>query len=452
MKKLFVFTLSLFTFHFSYAQTFSDSINQSVTGAINFLINSQQKKTLGTDYFKGEWPSYLTQLETSLYIGNAGDSAYDSNCFSSVMVHNILAEIVFTHPQFTRLIPALQLSLSNINTYKRGNSFSFWHVLPPAPWWHKKKHFKNPELYFSTRPNNYHYKGNFLNKYANIHNDADDTGLGYLAYLYSKKLNQKFLLTDTIITPSFLDSLYGNWRDTRKNRRSFSNYNFTYGYNYRTKAFLTWFNAEPFFHPFRLFFPYRNKPNLPMGNNDVDCVVNCNVIRVLNAYGLQNTPGFSDAISFISNALESEKHCFTCGNYYPSEFTLQYFASEAYAEGVTGLKDAISISSRFILSKQNANGSWGSELPENNFHVTALCVNALINSGIKTDTIKQSIENGIHFLLSSEKENAAGIFWTGGIFFSAGYTLRHTHVWRSDAVTVSLILEALVHYQDFSSE
>ena len=79
-------------------------------------------------------------------------------------------------------------------------------------------------------------------------------------------------------------------------------------------------------------------------------------------------------------------------------------------------------------------------------------MNALLNSGVKTDSVLHAIENGIQFLLANSKQNTNGIFWTGGIFFTSGYTIRHSHVWRSDAVTTSLILEALVHYQDLTLE
>lgn len=452
MKKLITLGFSIFVFQSAIAQIFSDSINISINGAINFLINSQQKETIETIYFKGEWPAYVTNLETSLYLGSRGDSAWDSQCFSNAMIHNVLAEIVLSHPNYSQLIPSLDLSLQNIKSFERKKGFAFWHVLPPAPWWKKKKHFENPELYYQTRPNNYQYKGNFLNKYANIANDADDTGLGYLAYLNSKKINTYLNIGDTILLPTFLDSLYNTWRDTRKVRRSFSTYNLTYGYVHRSGAYLTWLSKESFYYPFRLFFPFKHKQNLPMGNNDLDCVVNCNVLRVLNAYHLQTTVGYKNAIAFISDALDSKKHCFSCGIYYPSEFTLHYFASEAYSEGVIELRNAVVNSIPFILSSQNKNGGWSSELPQNNFHVTALCLNALLNSGVKTDSVLHAIENGIQFLLANSKQNTNGIFWTGGIFFTSGYTIRHTHVWRSDAVTTSLILEALVHYQDLTLE
>ena len=276
--------------------------------------------------------------------------------------------------------------------------------------------------------------------------------MGYLAYLNSNKIKKQWSRNDTIILPLFLDSLYSTWRDTRKVRRSFSTYNLTYGYVHRSGAYLTWLSKESFYYPLRLFFPFRHKQNLPMGNNDLDCVVNCNVLRVLNAYELQTTAGYKESISFISDALNSKKHCFTCGIYYPSEFTLHYFASEAYHEGVSELKAAVVSSIPDILAAQNTNGSWSSVLPLNNFHVTALCLNALLNSGVKTDSVIQAIETGIHFLISSSKQNTNGNFWTGGVFFTSGYTIRHTHVWRSDVVTTSIVLEALVHYLDMISE
>lgn len=449
MRKIIILCFSIFIFQFAEGQTFSDSISISINGAIDFLINSQQKETIGTSKFIGEWPAYVTNLQSSMYLGKKGDSAWDSQCFSNAMIHNVLAKVVLSYPQYSKLIPSIQLSLQNIKQFERQKGFTFWHVLPPAPWWKKKKHFNNPELYYQTRPNNYQYKGNFLNKYANIANDADDTGLGYLAYLNSKKLNQQFSISDSIILPNFLDSLYSTWRDTRKVRKNFSTYNFTYGYNYRTGAFLTWLSKESFYYPFRLFFPFKNKQNLPMGNNDVDCVVNCNVVRALNAYGLQSTIGYTKALAFINNALSSKKHCFTCGIYYPSEFTLQYFASEALTEGVTDLKDAVDKSIPFILASQNANGSWSSELPQNNLHVTALCLNVLLNSTVKSDSVLNSLQKGILFLLENQKTNLFGNYWTGGVFFTSGYCIRHTHVWRSDSVTTALVFEALLRYKTY---
>ncbi len=443
-----IFIFSFLIFNISQAQNFSDSINHSIDGAINFLINTQQKETIGTDYYKGEWPSFLTQLKSSVYMGSQGDSAYDSNCYSSLMVHNTLCEIVLRHPEYSQLLPALGLSYNNIKSYKRGDGFVFWHELPPAQWWNKKRFSKNPQRYHATRPNHYQYKGNALNKYANIFNDADDTSLGYMAYLNSKKINHKFNISDTITSVSFPDTLFSHWRNTRKVRRSFSNYNLTYGYARHTGAFLTWFHREPVYNPLGFLFPSKKKPNLPMGVNNVDCVVNCNVVRALNAFGLQSTKGYQEACSLISHALTHEKRCFRCGIYYPSEFTLHYFASKALSEGVHELNDAVKQSVPFIISSQNADGSWRDRFQENEFHLTALGVNSLLNSGLKSDSVLAAIESGIKFLLVNKKQKDENYFWTGGIFFSAGEPLRFTHVWRSDAVTTALVLEAFIHYKE----
>ena len=48
MKKLITLGFSILVFLSANAQTFSDSISQSINGAINFLINSQQKETIDT--------------------------------------------------------------------------------------------------------------------------------------------------------------------------------------------------------------------------------------------------------------------------------------------------------------------------------------------------------------------------------------------------------------------
>ncbi len=431
-----------------FAQWQHDSIQRKINGALLFLQQSQKQETDGFNYWKGEWGSVLENTQMSVYFGNKGKNAYDSNCFSTATVHNILAEIYLQHSEYTSIPPMLQLAEDCISTYEIEGGFSFWHSIPASPYSIRSKDKSKLVGVFMRRPNHFIYDAPYCNRYANVPNDADDTALGYLAYFLG---NEVAKIDSTFIPkslPTHLDSLFGKWRDIRKTRRSFSYYNYTNGNARRTGAFLTWFSKERVYTPWALFFPYHTKPNLPQQANEVDCVVNANILHTLSTFQLYQTEGVKEAELFLLDAMQNKKKCYTCGVYYPTEFTAHYAVSKAIVGGAVALNRAVPFMVDLILSKQETNGRWKSELPDNDVQSSVYAILTLLNVGdLKDNKTVTAIQKGIKFIHSQAITDNGMVHWKGGIYFSGGTVVRDTHVWRSDAVTTALCLDALVKFQ-----
>lgn len=449
MKNVF-FLLLMFSAACSHAQTLSDSVEQEINGALLYLQQTQKQETDGYNYWKGEWGAVLENLQMSIYFGNKGKKAYDSNCFSTATIHNILAEIYLRHPEYRSIPPMLQLAEECISTYENDGGFSFWHKIPASPHLIRKKNKKELEGLLVRRPNHFVYNAPYCNRYANVPNDADDTALGYLAYYLG---NEVAKIDSTFIPmplPARPDSLFGKWRDTRKVRRNISYYNYTNGYARRTGAFLTWFTEEKIYTPWALFFPYRFKPNIPQQTNGIDCVVNANVLRMLATYRLLSTAGVKEANEFLTDAMQNRKRCYSCGDYYPTEFTTHYAVSKAVSAGVDSLKQVVPFMTSFILSGQEADGSWKSKLPDNDIQSSVYAVLTLLNCGdLKNPATVTAIQNAVGYIRSKAIVDNGMVYWKGGIYFSGGTAARETQVWRSEAVTTALCLEALVKYREW---
>lgn len=448
MKGLIIITLLSFCCVNCLAQSQNDSIQNEITGALLFLQQSQKQETNGFNYWRGEWGSILENTQMSIYFGNKGKNAYDSNCFSTATVHNILAEIYLQHPEYTSIPSMLQLAEDCISTYENEGGFAFWHKIPASPYSIRNKNKERLAGILMRRPNHFIYNAPYCNRYANVPNDADDTALGYLAYYLG---NEVAKLDSTFIPkplPVHLDSLFSKWRDTRKVRRSFSYYNYTNGYARRTGAFLTWFSEERVYTPWSLFFPYHFKPNLPQQANEVDCVVNANILQTLTTFHLYRTEGVKEAELFLLDAMQNNKKCYTCGAYYPTEFTPHYTVSKTIISGVDTLSRVVPFMVEMILSKQKTDGRWESELPDNDIQSSVYAVLTLLNIGdLKDSETVTAIQNGIRFIRSRAITSNGAVHWKGGIYFSGGTVVRDTHVWRSDAVTTALCLDALLKFQ-----
>ena len=108
-----------------------EDIKKDISAGLKFLADSQRKETIGLNYFKGEWPSYI-QLRTAFFLLGAGRH-YDSNCFAVASIHNVLAELYLVYPEYITIPPMLDLAMEQILTYRTDSSgtFGFWKYLPP---------------------------------------------------------------------------------------------------------------------------------------------------------------------------------------------------------------------------------------------------------------------------------------------------------------------------------
>jgi len=439
-----LFFLSFFFFQIicSRAEITDSILDKNINKAIRFLALNQIKKTDSTNCFEGEWPTYIHNTKFIPLLGPKGKSAYDSNGFNTLFIHNILAEVYLNGLTNENILPVLQLAQRNFAFYKNENTFNFWPLLTAPEHISNKSHLRKYR-----RANHFSYHSRFINNYANIYDDADDTAAGYLAMYYSNEINKK---AGQLVLQSYhkepLAPVFASYRDVGNRKTNW--YNKKTGFNYRTGAYLTWFGPERKNNNFiKWFFPKHDQQNILYGSNEVDCVVNANIIRTLLLTNEVTVPGFGDAEKLILKAFENGS-CYTCGVYYPTEFSLHYAVAKAIDAGSQNLS---TLKESIVAQIKNAcgqHGFWTSQIVDNDIQSTLYAINTLILLAGKNDeeAIKM-IEQGIQSLLKVMIDENEILYWKGGVFFSGGSAIRYVHVWRSDAYTTALAIEAMVNYK-----
>lgn len=442
----------------------SQKINQHLAGGLQYLASSQRKETINGHSFKGEWPTSMGLQQGFILLGNK-NLFDDSNCFSTASIHNALARIYLKYPEYTAIPAMLDLSLERILAYKNNDKFNFWNALPPnRDLFRGENTIRQPLV---RRPTNYILKTRYINNAANVVEDADDTSLGYLAIALNQKT--KKLQRNTNVAIDSLPSIapiFEKYRDSA--RKNFHWYNLLNG-NYRnTNAYLTWLGDEYqfrkwsllkvlghnaiFFLPSSQCFPHAYKPYIPYGTNDLDAVVNANILSALATYNELDAKGVSSAIKFIESKSKSEAYS-RAGVYYPNRYQFPYAVSQAYANGVNQLKPSTEYLLKFILEHQKKDGSWSSDWRLNKkdkLQSTAYALNTLVNIGnISENGTKIPIEKAINYLLERAIFDSDGVHWQGGVFFSGGTVVRNTLLWKSDAYTTVIILNALANYRQY---
>ncbi len=438
------------------------NLEHNLTLSLKYLETTQRKETLAGRYYRGEWETNMCLRMRFFYLGSK-KKVDDSNCFSVASVHNSLANIYLTFPEYKNIPNMLDLSFEKIMSYKNGDKFNFWNLLQP------NRKLKRGDIIgkqpLVRRPTNYKLKGKYINNAANVVEDADDTGLAYTAMALRKKYKKegKDSLTFEVKT---IAAIFNTYRDINRNNRHW--YNYINGNDHETGAYLTWLADEyqfkhwnilkvighnaTFYLPFSECFPHPYKPYLPYGTNDIDGVVNANVLSALSLYGELNSEGVNASIEFIEKKSKRKKYD-RVGIYYPNRYHFPYAVCKAYANGVDKLELSTDYLLTYLIDTQNEDGSWSSRRVVNKkdkLQSTAYALNALIYIGDfeQKKTIK-SIENAINFILKNAINDEQGIHWKGGVFFSGGTVVRNILWWESDAYTTAIILNAFANYRKY---
>jgi len=419
--------------------TIPDSLLKDAVGkAIRYLSTHQVKNDNDSLGLIGEWSSYIRNEAKIPFLGKKGKSAYDSNGFNTLFIFNILAEI-YERSTDSSFIPILELALKNTRHYQNGNSFNFWPLLEKPNHSCKRGNCKQR----MPRHFPHHYK--MIREYANVYDDADDTSAGVLAYYYAQKYKLKFTNpTDENYYVNFV-----KYRDIGKRKANW--YNKRLGHKKRTGAYLTWFGPDRKHSGFfSWFFPHKHTQNILYGRNEIDCIVNANVLRTLYIKGDTLIAGINESKEFIRKSTLKNK-CFTCGVYYPTEFSFHYSVAKAISSGVTGLEDVKQILIQQLQRTLKGGSVRYTEISDNNLQATLYAVNALMYLDQSKETL-ESIRPAIEYIylnMIGEKDEA---HWMGGVFFSGGSAVRYLHVWRSDEFTTALALEAISNYLRIRSE
>ena len=419
---------------------FNDSLLlQIIYKGINYLSINQIKSQNGTDAYIGEWPTFIYNTHNIPFLGKKGKSAYDSNVFNTLFIHNTLCELYFDLDKDQKIIPILSLAQKNFSYFKNESSFNFWPKLPRPT--HLKCSHSNC---LQRRANHFDYHYGFINNYANIFDDADDSSAGYLAYFYNNKIKENSNSEELIYYPRepFYEKLI-QYRDTGNRKTNW--YNRKTGFKSRTGAYLTWFGPDrKHSNFFTWFFPSHKNQNILYGRNEIDCVVNANILRTLFITGDTNIAGIQEAKTFLKNVL-CKKACFTCGVYYPTEFSFHYALAKAIAGGVSGFNEYKEDLFKEIAVKMNKQGYWNSQIQGNDLQSTLYAINALMLLSPNKKTLS-TIEEAFSYILQQMVNEKDIAHWNGGVFFSGGSAIRYEHVWVSDDYTTCLAIEAIANY------
>ncbi len=395
-------------------------------------------------------------------------------------------------PQEKQIITKLRnFGLKNIASYRREQAYSFWPVLPgsssaaprvgplniPMVFGHgqylaqiipsaarrrESPHFND----WSTDLFNKDLNPHGVDALANIPNDADDTALAILTHALATTFDQVPPLDSAPLEQMLL------WRDKDRTKGDHRD-------DWKTDdsgGFLTWLKDEDLSKELRFKSPETGV--IPLGVNNVDCVVNANVLTAFGLSGYQDHPAVHEASELL--AIAAEKRAWPeCGLYYPQKMMFPYAVSRAYRDGgvrTPALKQAMRrilldlIKDQKDLSKASPRlkGAFpgGADLTYD--LSTALAVTTLLNIGrdIASEAFalkdyENALEGGISYLLNHQKSvnlhfndtfargrlakpSDDARYWHSGLFFSASkWSLAQ---WRSEAYTNAMVLEALSKY------
>ncbi|WP_460473671.1 hypothetical protein [Emticicia fontis] len=443
------FILSLSFQSFAQAPTPQQIFKES----INFLIKTQCDSTITGKQYAGEWPVYMNLIEPYLFIGKK-QKARDSNCFNISAVHNFLSEIYLHDTTLHELKPVLAKAYQEIQSYEVDHRYNFWKLLPPPR--NHRMFGKDPHL-LVRRPTNYPLGSRFINKTANVPEDADDTALGNTATYYHNRI-----FKDTLKALSYVG--FDEYIDKKRRNRNW--YNFMLPSPHHSGAYLTWHHQEYeynhwnpittyfslllIFTPNSSAFPVAYEPWIPFGANDVDVVVNSNVLNYLSlTRQINKSMGKSGAVKVIEHSVR--KNLWSTGAvYYPNSYHLDYAAAKAYRNGVKELDEVAKGILKHLIETQQADGSFESKPWVNKKDIvqsTAYALHAMLDLRDKGEAIpEENIRKAIDFLVTKAHRKDNQCYWDGGVYFSGGTLLRNILIWQSDAYTTALIAKCFQRY------
>jgi hypothetical protein len=440
---------------FSYAEGFNTesrlaNIKVFLKSGLSYLAHAQKKETIGTSQFKGEWECFEEVDKSTPRIGRRGYSAYDSNVFTTASIHNSLAEIFMSFPEYQEIIPMLDMALENTYLYRNLDkakvSFNFWQKLP-IPQYLIGRNESVDDYPMLRRGNHFHLQGKFVWKASNVEDDADDTSLVLASFKLHQKIFGKNKLNNPDWFPNQISDIFDDYRD--QNRKNLNFYNLVNGQKRNSGAFMTWLGREGKV-PVLGLIPRYGKQYIPFGTNDVDCVVNTNILGTLALFDeIASSQGAQSSCRVVKNMISKNKHR-SCGVYYPNYYNLYYTASRAHTSGVRCLDGQIGHMENVLIKEQYKNGAWKS----NNKDIvqsTAYALGTLMNykNYARNLKIKKAVDRGIEYLLSkvTHSSNSKQLHWEGGIFFSGGRVFRSRVSFRSSPYTTALILDTLAKYR-----
>lgn len=406
------------------------SFEKEIRSALSFLEYHQVD--LADGYDPGQWRARVTSYVPSpIGVGKFGVPYEEPTAFVSASVANVLAEIYTLNPRYENILAMLDRTREGLNLYRWGALFNFY---PPAV--SKGVKIRAPRYMYLARQ----WKG-----FANIPPDADTTSVTHTFLQHLEHLNSA-----TAPLPPQVLKAFATARDVHRTPHT---YNALQGH-VNTGAYLTWlYDENNQAMPRNIFAAPHRGTRIPFNKNDVDCVVNGNVLKLLTLAGNTSNSGYQASCSHLNRVVRLKQFYF-CGMYYPSYYALPYTIATALEAGASCLQPSQERVLNYILSKQNKDGSWRNSFLARPDYIqsTAWALNTLLLLGNPENELhRQRVRRGVRFLLSqARRDNEGRLFWSGQVFFAATFIARYPVVWRSTAYTTALATKALLLAERFN--
>ncbi|MBC7372294.1 MAG: hypothetical protein H7326_12050 [Bdellovibrionaceae bacterium] len=409
------------------------SYRPEIQSALQFLERSQyvNDTTETGPYEPGQWDTEVKSILIPSLLGAGvwGKKYPETTNFTTAMIVETLGSMYQQEPSL-RSIPKMSAKAIAGNTaFRQGALFNFY---PPGI--HKEVQVRGPRTMFLAP---------YIKGLANVPADADSTSMGYLAlnsFEMQKNGARNFAYLSDVPEETF--ETFSKYRDVS---RPAHYYNRMLGYK-NTGAFMTWLMDDRQKMPGVLAAPQKG-PRIPFGRNDIDCVVNTNVMKLMTIAGRTSQPGYKETCEYLKGTIDRGAYGF-CGIYYPNSFSEVYGLAQLLEMKTSCLESHEQKLLDFILATQDQDGGWTNPKPAraDRIQSSVLALNALaILGNPKNPEHRERVHRAAKFLLANSLRNDNGdLFWKGEVFFSAVSQARFAVVWRSNAYTTVLAARALL--------
>lgn len=378
-------------------------------------------------YLKGEFPTKIksTLVPALVGVGKMFGEDDEATGFTTASVLNVLGEIYLHHqdlkmqPNISKIPEVFSLALPSFSRYEEAGSYNFY---PPTT--SKDGKLVRRPLDMTLFP--------LWHGFTNIPNDSDSTS----AMLMSQALSQKIRGEEAEVSQSALEQI-SEYRDIRRHPMFYNRLE----KRKETGAFMTWLFDEHDPKMPRFFFSKSSKGSrIPFNKNDVDCVVNANILKLLAILN-KEIPGKKEACDMLNSMIEKDES-YSCGIYYPNTYNLPFALSSAKSFGdqcLTEKNEELMLSR--IVEQQLPDGSWKNlgNIWTDETLSTAFALHTLLNSAEPETKTRQAILDGLRYLLTVARVKSGKYVWKEDNFFTATAIARSLIMWRSKAYTHAVI-------------
>jgi hypothetical protein len=290
----------------------TENIDSIVQKSIQFLTNAQMTSQQDI-YSPGEWPTNMRTylLPSVLGVGQPFSlPIQEPTAFTTASVVNLLSEIYEIDPQISQIPAMIRLATTSFYLYKDKDLYSYYQ-------W---KEYRGQKV---RGPLAKGYAPNFFSGLTNIPNDADTTSSTYMALANADRIQQAKPYSEFKLPNGLLQALT-EFRDVKRKPHYYDRFLQVKA----SGAYLTWFYDEENPKMPGLLAKPDKGARIPFGKNDVDCVVNANVLRLLAATQNTKTPGYESSCQLLNENILNDQYA-QCGIYYPNAYGVTFSISNA---------------------------------------------------------------------------------------------------------------------------